>query len=44
MIMLNPKILRKYDIRGIIDKEFKAHDAYLIGKDYGTGLGVVLSL
>lgn len=33
---LNPKILREYDIRGIVDKEFGIRDAYLIGKGYGT--------
>jgi phosphomannomutase len=33
---LNPKILREYDIRGVVDKEFGVHDAYLIGRGYGT--------
>ncbi|MGI4851331.1 MAG: phosphoglucomutase/phosphomannomutase PgmG [Janthinobacterium lividum] len=33
---LNPDILREYDIRGIVDVQFGASDAYLIGRGYGT--------
>ena len=33
---INPTIFREYDIRGVVDKEFGVHDAYLIGRGYGT--------
>ncbi|MFP4314147.1 MAG: phosphoglucomutase/phosphomannomutase PgmG [Alphaproteobacteria bacterium] len=32
----NPTILREYDIRGQIDKNLGAEDAYALGKAYGT--------
>ena len=33
---LNPQILREYDIRGIVEEQFGADEAYLIGQGYGT--------
>ncbi len=35
-MFLNPAILREYDIRGIVDEQFGPHEAYLIGRGYGT--------
>ena len=34
--MLNKIILRKYDIRGLVNKNFFYHDAYYIGKAFAT--------
>ncbi len=34
--MINPEIFRKYDIRGIADRDLTDEDVHLIGKAYGT--------
>ena len=34
--MLNKAILREYDIRGIVGKDFDKEDVYLIGRAYGS--------
>ena len=36
--MVNPKIFRQYDIRGIVDTDLTDETLYLIGKGYGTYL------
>lgn len=33
---MNPVIFRKYDIRGVVDKDFTLHDAHLIGQSFAS--------
>jgi phosphomannomutase len=35
-LVISPKILREYDIRGIVGQDFDTKESYLIGKGYGT--------
>ena len=37
---MNPQIFRKYDIRGVVDKDLTEEDVVSIGKGVGTYLGV----
>ncbi|HNQ42966.1 MAG TPA: phosphomannomutase/phosphoglucomutase [Candidatus Cloacimonadota bacterium] len=37
--MIEPKVFRQYDIRGIVGEELNAETYYLIGKGFGTYLG-----
>ena len=36
--VLNPTILREYDIRGIVDETLSADDTFNIGRAYGSEL------